>query len=148
MTVYEPDSCDIDTICLESKSYEQEAMKTKQLREEVIITGYVRATDWDWEDDVSGISLETPDDEEYVIDPNELEDGLFLEVDREVELTGIVEQDHDGTKHITVISYKSLSDPSDWEDEDYDYDENYEYEENYDYEEDDDYEEDGDSEYD
>ena len=80
-------------------------MKSKQLIEEVIITGYVRATDWDWEDDVSGISLETYDDEEYVIDSNELEECLFLEVDREVELTGIVEQDQDGAKHITVISY-------------------------------------------
>jgi hypothetical protein len=118
------------------------------LTEETIITGYVRATDWDWQDDVSGISIETHDDEEYVIDPNELEESLFLEVDREVELTGIIEQNQDGTKHISVISYKSLSDPPDWEDENIEYEEDYEFEKDYDYEEDDDFEETGDSELD
>ena len=115
------------------------------MTEEVIITGYVRATDWDWQDDVSGISLETQDDEEYVIDPNELEESLFLEVDCEVELTGIVEQDHDGIKRISVISYKSLSDPLDWEDEDYEYEDEYEFEDDYDCEEGDDFEEDDNS---
>ncbi len=122
-------------------------MKSKQLTEETIITGYVRATDWDWQDDVSGISIETHDDEEYMIDPNELEESLFLEVDREVELTGIIEQNQDGTKHISVISYKSLSNPPDWEDENDGSEEDYEFEEDYDYEEDDD-EENGDSELD
>jgi hypothetical protein len=117
-------------------------MKSKQFTEEAIITGYVRATDWDWQDDVSGISIETHDDEDYVIDANGLEECLFLEVDREVELTGTIEEDDDGTKRITVISYKSLSDPPDWEDEDC------EYEEDYDSDEDDDFEEEGDPEFD
>jgi hypothetical protein len=114
-------------------------MRRKQQTEEV--TGYVRATDWDWQDDMSGISLETHDDEEYVIDPNGLEEALFCEVDREVELTGSIEEDDDGTKLITVISYKSLSDPDFQENEDVEYDEDY------DYDEDDDIEENGDSEY-
>ncbi len=84
-------------------------MKSKQLTEDVSITGYVRATEWDWQDDVSGISIEAHDDEEYVIDPNGLKEFLFREVDREVELTCIVEQNEDGAKHINVTSYKPLS---------------------------------------
>jgi len=119
-------------------------MRRKQQTEEVIITGYVRATDWDWQDDVSGISIETHDDEEYVIDPNELEESLFLEVDREVELTGTIEEDDDGTKHIIVTSYKPFSDSDLQEGEDYEADEDYEFDQDYDYQEDDDYDEEGD----
>jgi hypothetical protein len=111
-------------------------MKRKRLIEEVTITGYVRAADWDWQDDISGISIETHDDEEYVIDPNGLDDLLFYEVDREVELTGTVEQDDDGTKCITVTSYKSLSEPDMEEEEDYGFEENYDFEEDYGFEED------------
>jgi hypothetical protein len=98
-------------------------MKSKQLTEDVSITGYVRATEWDWQDDISGISLEAHDDEEYVIDPNGLEEFLFREVDREVELTGIVEQDEDGTKHINVTSYKPLSESGGREEEDFEFEE-------------------------
>lgn len=122
------------------------------MTEEVIITGYVRATDWDWQDDVSGISIETHDDVEYVIDPNGLEECLFLEVDREVELTGTIEEDDDGTKRIIVTSYKPFSDPDFQEEEDYeledDYDyEDYDYKEDNDSEEEDDFEENGDPEF-
>jgi hypothetical protein len=149
MIFCEADSSGFDSTCLKPKSNEHEqAMKSRQLTEEATITGYVRATDWDWEDDVSGISIETHNDEEYLIDANGLEESLFLEVDREVELTGTIEEDDDGTKRITVISYKSLSDPPDWEDENDEYEEDYEFEEDYDYEEDDDFEEDGDPEFD
>jgi hypothetical protein len=149
MILIETSPCGFKSTCLKKRSYEhEEVMKSKGLTEETIITGYVRATDWDWEEDVSGISIETYDDEEYVIDPNGLEECLFLEVDREVELTGIIEQDHDGTKRITVISYKSLSDLSDWEDDDSEFEDEYEFNGDYDYEEDDDFDENGDSELD
>jgi hypothetical protein len=128
-------------------------MRRKQQTEEVIITGFVRATDWDWQDDVSGISIETHDDEEYVIDPNELEESLFLEVDREVELTGTIEEDDDGTKHIIVTSYRpfiddDLQEEEDYEvDQDYEFGEDYDYDEDYDCEEENDFETNGDSEF-
>jgi hypothetical protein len=122
-------------------------MKGKQLTEEVIITGYVRATDWDWQDDISGISIETHDGEEYVIDPNELEESLFSELDCEVELTGTIEEDEDGTKHIIVTSFKPFSDPDFQEEEDFEFEEDYDYDEDDDCEEEDDFEENGDPEF-
>jgi len=103
-------------------------MRRRQQIEEVTVTGYVRATDWDWQDDVSGISIETHDDEEYAVDPNGLEEFLFGEVDREVELTGAIEEDGDGTKCITVTSYEPLSDPDIVEDEVFDFAEDYAFE--------------------
>jgi hypothetical protein len=112
-------------------------MNSKQLTEEMIITGYVRATDWDWQDDVSGISIETHDGEEYVIDANGLEENLLAEVDREVELTGTIEDDDDGTKHIIVTSYKPFCDPDFQEEEDFEFEEDYDYDEDDDCEEDD-----------
>jgi hypothetical protein len=111
-------------------------MNSKQLTEEVSITGYVRATEWDWQDDVIGISIEAHDDEEVVIDPNGLEEFLFHEVDREVEVTGIVEQDEDGTKHITVTSYKPLSESDVQEEDDFEFEEDYDLEQDLDFEED------------
>ena len=106
-------------------------MRRRQQIEEVTVTGYVRATDWDWQDHVSGISIEAHDDEEYAVDPNGLEEFLFGEVDREVELTGAIEEDGDGTKRITAISYESLSDPDIVEDEVYDSAEDYAFEQDY-----------------
>ncbi len=111
-------------------------MKSKQLTEEVSITGYVRATDWDWQDDVSGISIETYDDEEYAIDPNGLDEYLFREVDREVELTGILEQNEDATKHISVTSYKPLSESDVREEEDFELEEDYDLEQEFDFKKD------------
>ena len=91
-------------------------MKKKELPEEVTITGYVTPTDWDWDDAVSGVSIETPDDE-YMVDPNRLGEELFSELDSEVEVTGFVKEDRDGTKRITITSYEVLSEADDSETE-------------------------------
>jgi hypothetical protein len=96
-------------------------MKEENLREEVAITGYVIATDWGWDAEVSGIKIETHDDE-YVVEPNGLGEELFNEIDSEVEVTGIVMEEMDGTKQITVTNYEVLRQARDKEDEYYGYD--------------------------
>lgn len=96
-------------------------MAEKKPPEEITITGYVMATDWDWNDVVTAVSIETYDGD-YVVEPNSLGEELFGEVDNEVEVTGIVREDRYGTKRIAVTGYEVLSEADDEEDEDYGFD--------------------------
>jgi hypothetical protein len=96
-------------------------MKREDSSEEITITGYVTPRDWDWNDVVSAVSIETHDDV-YAIEPNSLGEELFSELDSEVEVTGFLEKDRDGTKRITVTSYEVLIEPGDREEENYGYD--------------------------
>lgn len=89
-------------------------MKREDSSEEITITGYVTPTDWDWNDDVSAVSIETHDDM-YAIEPNSLGEELFSELESEVEVTGFLEKDRDGTERITVTSYEVLTRASDRE---------------------------------
>lgn len=93
-------------------------MKKEDSSEEITITGYVTPTDWDWDDAVSGVSIETHDDE-YMVDPNRLGEELFSELDSEVEVTGFLEKGRDGTKRITVTSYDVLTEAGDREEDNY-----------------------------
>src|SRR4030065_2313528 len=100
-------------------------MKKKQAvteREETIV-GYVIPSEWDNEDNVISISIST-DDEDYLVDLNKLGEELFDFLDEDVEVTGIVRDDKDGTKRIRVTSYEVLEDVEDEneEDEDLNYD--------------------------
>jgi hypothetical protein len=96
-------------------------MKKEDSSEEITITGYVTPTDWDWNDVVSAVSIETHDDM-CAIEPNSLGEELFGELDSEVEVTGFLEKDRDGTERITVTSYEVLTRAGDREEEHYSYD--------------------------
>jgi uncharacterized membrane protein YcgQ (UPF0703/DUF1980 family) len=100
-------------------------MKTKknEPQKEETITGYIVPSEWDNEDNVVAISIST-DDDDYVVELNKLGEELFDFIDEDVEVTGIVREDKDGTKRVRVISYEVLEDTDDEydEDEDFDYD--------------------------
>ena len=95
-------------------------MKQKRVSEEITITGYVRAVDWEYNGNVSVVSIEA-DDEQYVIENNDLGGELFDHLDRIVEVTGTVEDGREGIKRITVISYEALSEADYTDDDDYDW---------------------------
>jgi uncharacterized membrane protein YcgQ (UPF0703/DUF1980 family) len=98
-------------------------MKTKQTpppKEETVF-GYVVPSEWDSDDNVVAISI-TTDDDDYVVELNKLGEELFDFLDEDVEVTGIVREDKDGTKRIRVTSYEVLEDTEDEYDEDEDYD--------------------------
>jgi hypothetical protein len=95
-------------------------MKREDSSEETTITGYVIPTDWDWNDEVCAVSIETHDDM-YAIEPNSLGEELFNELDSEVEVTGFLEKDRDGTERITVTSYEVLTRAGDSEEQNYGY---------------------------
>jgi hypothetical protein len=96
-------------------------MKRKKPPLEFTVTGYVRATDWDLNDIVNEISIET-DHEDYVVDQKDSGEELFDLLDREVEVTGIIKEDREGIKRITLTSYQALSEADDAEEDDYEYD--------------------------
>ena len=96
--------------------------KSKPPRDETIV-GYVVPSEWDSEDNVVSISITTEDDD-YVVEMNKLGEELFDFLDEDVEVTGTVREDKDGTKRIRIISYEVLEDAEDdeYDDEDLGYD--------------------------
>ena len=105
-------------------------MKKKQPvkeREETIV-GYVLPAEWDNEDNVISISISTEDDD-YVVELNKLGEELFDFLDEDVEVTGVIREDRDGTKRIRVTNYEVLEETEEDhdEDEDLDYDEDEDY---------------------
>ena len=97
--------------------------KTKTKEEN--IRGYVVPTDWDNDDHVIEVSIQT-DNDDFEVDQNGLGKELLEFLDKEVEVTGIVHEDRYGMKRITVSDYEVLSEEDDEDeredDDDWDYD--------------------------
>jgi hypothetical protein len=85
-------------------------MKKKGAEKEITISGYVIESEWDDSDDLVAVGIETDEDEEYLIEPDELGEELFDRLDRRVEVTGIVQKDKDGNMRIKVTDYRLLED--------------------------------------
>lgn len=96
-------------------------MKREDSSAEITISGYVTPTDWDWNDIVSAVNIEAHD-EMYEVELNRLGEELFNELDSEVEVTGFVRKDRDGTKRIIVTSYEVLTEAGDREEANYGFD--------------------------
>ena len=101
-------------------------MKKKETIKETeeTIVGYVIPYEWDNEDNVISISVST-DDDDYLVELNKLGEELFDFLDEDVEITGIVREDKDGTKRIKVTGYEVMEDTDEKynEDDDLGYDE-------------------------
>ena len=95
-------------------------MKKDKAPKEETIVGYVVPSEWDNDDNVVAISI-TTDDDDYLVEMNKLGEELFDFLDEDVEVTGTVREDRDGTKRIRVTSYEVLEDVDDEYDEDDDY---------------------------
>jgi len=80
--------------------------------DEATITGYVSATDWGPDDDVTAVRIETENDEYDVID-DDIGEELYNLLDCEVEVTGVIQEEKDGTKSIAVTSYEVISEETD-----------------------------------
>ena len=76
--------------------------------DEATITGIVVAADWDDKDKAIAVSIET-DDELYYVSDNPIGKQLLELLDKKVTVTGIVGEDKDGNRTITVKSYKIQS---------------------------------------
>jgi len=99
-----------------------EMKKDKTAKEETIV-GYVVPSEWDNDDNVVSIAISTEEDD-YLVEMNKLSEELFDFLDEDVEVTGLVREDRDGTKRIRITSYEVLEDVDDdfEEEEDYNFD--------------------------
>ena len=100
----------------------REMKKDKTMREETIV-GYVVPSEWDSDDNVVSIAISTEEDD-YLVEMNKLGEELFDFLDEDVEVTGVVREDRDGTKRIRITSYEVLEDVDDdyEEEDDYNFD--------------------------
>ena len=98
--------------------------KEKEIKE-VIITGTLMPSDWDDDDNIIGLEIST-DDDTFLLETNGLWEELKELVessDEDVEVTGYITEEKDGTKWISVTSYDVLSEGADDEDNSNIYDE-------------------------
>jgi len=89
--------------------------KAKQTGKEITIVGVVEEYE---EEGGIGLIIAT-DDDDYVVEHNKQSKMLSREVDSDVEVTGYVTKNSDGTKRITVTGFEVL-DFDDDDDEPYD----------------------------
>ncbi len=75
---------------------------------EVSITGTVFADDWDDEDNVTAVIIETADGEFYNVSEDAKGKELYKLVDKNVKVTGTVIEDIEGEKVITVMAYEVM----------------------------------------
>lgn len=102
--------------------------KSKAKPKEVTLSGLVMASEWDEEDEVIGLSFVTEDEDEYILVRNPIHDELLDHVDEDVELTGTVSEDEDGSLVFEPVGYEVLGDvDSDDDDEDDEDDEEFEH---------------------
>ncbi|HUV78133.1 MAG TPA: hypothetical protein VMW06_08740 [Desulfobacterales bacterium] len=94
--------------------------KAKHTGKEVTIVGVVEEIED--EEGNSGLIIST-DDDAYEVELNKQGKRLFQEVDMDVEVTGFVTKNDDGTKRITVTGFDVLDsdDDDDYDDDDDDF---------------------------
>jgi len=90
---------------------------------EITISGVVMATEWDDDDEITGLEIST-DDDSYYVENNAIWHELVELWDTQVEVTGIVTEEKDGTKGILITSYEPLEDVN-YDDDEIDYDDVY-----------------------
>jgi len=90
--------------------------KTKQTGKEITIAGVVE--EYEDEDGISGLIIGT-DDDDYVVELNKQGKKLFQEIDMDVEVTGFVTKNGDGTKRINVTKFEVFEADDDDDDDEF-----------------------------
>ncbi len=85
-------------------------MNKNEKIQRISVTGIITASEWDEDDNVVGVTLSTPDEEEYLIDSNGKGEELLDFVSQNVKVVGIIEENDYGDKIITVKSYEVFED--------------------------------------
>jgi lysyl-tRNA synthetase class II len=98
-------------------------MKKEKTKEQTI-TGNVIPAEWDDDDNVIQVAIQTEDYDEYLVEHNGKGKELLAFIDYNVEATGTVRQRKDGELTISVKRYESLGE---YEEEAYVEDEDYEH---------------------
>ncbi len=101
----------------------------KQKGKELTVNGVVLPERWDDDDNVVGVAIETEEGEAYYVEPNERATQLLAFLDSEVEATGIVREQLDGSMTISVNRFETFGthddDDDEFDDDDDDWEEHY-----------------------
>ena len=89
---------------------------------EMTFSGSVMATEWDDDDNITALEI-LSEDEYYFVEKNALWDELVDLWQEDVEITGIVTEERDGSKRVLITSYEILDEINYDEDEILGYDE-------------------------
>jgi len=87
---------------------EQEVHMKEKKGKESTISGIVVPNEWDDNDNVTRVAIQTENDEEYTVEYNPKGKELLRLLDHEVEVKGVVRQTPDGDMIISVKKYESL----------------------------------------
>lgn len=82
-------------------------MKKPEETSQETIVGMVTASQVDEDDRIMGITISTEDDE-YEVEMSSMGEELLDFLDEEVEVSGLVYEERDGTKWITVTGYEVM----------------------------------------
>lgn len=88
-------------------------------KKRVTITGTVVPTDWGKDGKVVAVALSTPAEDEYVITNNSTGLELLQLVGAKIVATGIVTDDENWNRRLTLDTYETLEDDEQDEEDDY-----------------------------
>ena len=72
------------------------------------IKGIIIPDQWDENGQVTRVSVQTTDEEEYVLEPDTREDEVFSLIHEKVQVTGRVKKSADGKKSIRIESCQKI----------------------------------------
>jgi hypothetical protein len=87
-------------------------MKKEKPGKEVTIKGFVSADEWDGRNRVMAVAI-TTEDEDYRVELTQVGEELFDYLDEDVEVTGTIRQEKNGTQYIRVTHYELLKEEDD-----------------------------------
>jgi len=70
--------------------------------------GVVTSAKWDENDNIIGVSIQTLDEEEYIVEFNKIGRELITCLHKRVEASGSVRERMDGKQILKIISYKMI----------------------------------------
>ena len=76
------------------------------------IEGIIIPSNWDENGLITGVSIYTSDEKEYLVQPSRLSKELLNHVHHKVEVSGKILQRPDERRQITPISYRRITEPS------------------------------------
>jgi len=84
-------------------------VKKKVGRErEYTIKGVIFPTDWDDDDNIVAVVIDTEDEDEYFVTQNKKGKELCALVGKKIEVTGTVSEEKDGNRVLEVKSYNII----------------------------------------
>lgn len=80
---------------------------------ECAVAGLILPVEWDENDNIIGVVIETADEESYIVEADKKGNELLKFIHHEVEVTGRVREGEYGDMHIKLKSYTPIEKESD-----------------------------------